>query len=115
MIRGNASRLSHAELDDAIELDDGDPAEFGDQCVNIRRRFPHVNVLGGCCGTDARHIEAIASLLSRPGGEVFDRFSSSQYLPTSELCADGFDLCVRLERLVTHLTTPAGLLVPAEG
>ena len=60
MIRGNASRLSHAELDEATELDDGNPAEFGDACVDIRRRFPHINVLGGCCGTNARHIEAIA-------------------------------------------------------
>jgi S-methylmethionine-dependent homocysteine/selenocysteine methylase len=60
MMRGNASRMSHAELDEATELDDGNPTEFGDECVDIRRRFPHLNVLGGCCGTDARHIEAIA-------------------------------------------------------
>ena len=59
-IRGNASRMSHAELDDAAELDDGNPAEFGDASFDLRRRFPHINVLGGCCGTDTRHIEAIA-------------------------------------------------------
>ena len=46
MIRANASRLSHAELDDATELDDGNPSEFGDECIDIRRRFPHINVLG---------------------------------------------------------------------
>ncbi len=70
MIRGNASRLSHAALDEATELDDGNPAEFGDESIAIRLRFPHINVLGGCCGTDARHIEAIAkaSLSARPGG-----------------------------------------------
>jgi S-methylmethionine-dependent homocysteine/selenocysteine methylase len=60
MIRGNASRLSHTELDNAATLDDGNPEELGGEYLQIRREFPHVNVLGGCCGTDARHIEAIA-------------------------------------------------------
>jgi S-methylmethionine-dependent homocysteine/selenocysteine methylase len=58
-IRANASRLSHAELDEATELDDGDPAEFGRQYRDLRRRFRGINVLGGCCGTDHRHIESI--------------------------------------------------------
>jgi S-methylmethionine-dependent homocysteine/selenocysteine methylase len=58
-IRANASRLSHAELDEATELDDGDPAELGRQCRDLRRRFRGINVLGGCCGTDHRHIESI--------------------------------------------------------
>jgi S-methylmethionine-dependent homocysteine/selenocysteine methylase len=60
MIRSNASRLSHAELDSAATLDDGNPEELGDEYLQIRRDFPHINVLGGCCGTDARHIQAIA-------------------------------------------------------
>lgn len=60
-VRVNASRLSHAELDEAEELDDGDPLELGRQCSDLRRRFAHLNVLGGCCGTDPRHIEAIAN------------------------------------------------------
>jgi len=59
-MRANASRLSHAELDKATELDDGDPAEFGRQFADIRARLKHMNVLGGCCGTDHRHIEQIA-------------------------------------------------------
>jgi S-methylmethionine-dependent homocysteine/selenocysteine methylase len=59
-MRANASRLSHAELDKATELDDGDPAEFGRQFADIRSRLRHMNVLGGCCGTDHRHIEQIA-------------------------------------------------------
>ncbi|MCP3983427.1 MAG: homocysteine S-methyltransferase [bacterium] len=59
-IRANASRKSHAELDEATELDDGNPAEFGEQCQALRRRLPQINVWGGCCGTDHRHIEAIA-------------------------------------------------------
>ncbi len=59
-MRANASRLSHAELDKATELDDGNPAEFGRQFAGIRSRLPRMNVLGGCCGTDHRHIEQIA-------------------------------------------------------
>lgn len=56
----NASRCSHAELDDAAELDDGDPRELGEQLAQIRARFPHIRVLGGCCGTDMRHMKQIA-------------------------------------------------------
>jgi S-methylmethionine-dependent homocysteine/selenocysteine methylase len=58
-IRANASRRSHAELDETADLDDGDPAELGRQYRDLRARFPHINVLGGCCGTDHRHIEQI--------------------------------------------------------
>ena len=59
-IVANASRCSHAELDEADELDDGDPVELGHQLAKIRRRFPHISVLGGCCGTDMRHMSCIA-------------------------------------------------------
>jgi len=58
-IRANASKCSHAELDNATELDDGNPIELGLQYRDLRRRFGHINVLGGCCGTDHRHIEQI--------------------------------------------------------
>lgn len=58
-IRANASRLSHAELDEATELDGGDPAETGADYAELRRLLPHLVVLGGCCGTDHRHIDAI--------------------------------------------------------
>lgn len=60
LIRANASRASHAELDEAEELDDGDPIELGSLYAGLLRSHPHLRVLGGCCGTDARHIEAIA-------------------------------------------------------
>jgi len=60
MVRANASRMSHVELDDAADLDDGDPDEFGRESAELRQRFPRINVLGGCCGTDVRHIQAIA-------------------------------------------------------
>ncbi len=60
-LRANASRMSHQELNDAPELDAGDPAELGYQYRDIRLRFPQIAVLGGCCGTDHRHIEEIGS------------------------------------------------------
>ena len=60
-IVANASRCSHAELDDAKVLDAGNPIEFGEQLAQIRQRFPHINVLGGCCGTDMRHLQSIAN------------------------------------------------------
>lgn len=59
-IRANASKCSHAELDDATELDDGNPVEFGNEYREIRQRHPHINVLGGCCGTDYRHIDHLS-------------------------------------------------------
>lgn len=59
-IRANASRMSHEELDEADELDDGNPDELAAQYADLRKKFPSINVLGGCCGTDARHIAAIA-------------------------------------------------------
>ena len=66
MIRANSSRMSHTELDNAIELDEGDPQEFGREQAHIRGRFPHINVLGGCCGTDVRHVQAIAWACREP-------------------------------------------------
>ena len=57
----NASRCSHAELDEAEELDDGNPSELGQQLAQIHLRFPQISILGGCCGTDMRHISAIAT------------------------------------------------------
>jgi homocysteine S-methyltransferase len=59
-LRANASKRSHAELDEATELDSGDPVELADQYVAMRQRLPNLTVLGGCCGTDHRHIEQIA-------------------------------------------------------
>lgn len=58
-IRANASTKSHAELDEAEELDDGNPVELGSQYSRLRGRLGNLNVLGGCCGTDDRHIEEI--------------------------------------------------------
>lgn len=58
-LRCNASCLSHAELDECTELDDGNPQEFGFEFKYLKKQAPHLTVLGGCCGTDERHIEAI--------------------------------------------------------
>jgi S-methylmethionine-dependent homocysteine/selenocysteine methylase len=60
-VRANASRMSHAELDESEVLDEGDPSELGSQLAALHARAPHVSVLGGCCGTDHRHIAAIAA------------------------------------------------------
>lgn len=59
-VRANASRCSHAELDAMTELDTGDPAELASLHRELRQRFPKLMVFGGCCGTDLRHITAIA-------------------------------------------------------
>jgi S-methylmethionine-dependent homocysteine/selenocysteine methylase len=60
-LRANASALSHAELDEAEELDEGDPAALGEGYVALRTHLRNVNVLGGCCGTDERHVAAVAA------------------------------------------------------
>lgn len=58
-LRANASRMSHAELDEAEELDDGNPQELGRDYASLLQVLPNLRVFGGCCGTDHRHIDAI--------------------------------------------------------
>jgi S-methylmethionine-dependent homocysteine/selenocysteine methylase len=58
-IRANASACSHAELDEAKELDDGNPLELGTQYKQLKSQLTQLNILGGCCGTDHRHVAAI--------------------------------------------------------
>jgi S-methylmethionine-dependent homocysteine/selenocysteine methylase len=60
-LRANASAKSHAELDAAEELDEGDPAALAADCAALRGVLPNVTVLGGCCGTDARHVAAVGA------------------------------------------------------
>ena len=60
-VRANASKMSHAELDAADELDAGNPEELAGEYRELRERFPNLRVLGGCCGTNHLHIEAIAA------------------------------------------------------
>jgi homocysteine S-methyltransferase len=58
-VRANASRKSHAELDEAETLDEGDPVELGADYRALRPRLPAVRVVGGCCGTDHRHVAEV--------------------------------------------------------
>jgi homocysteine S-methyltransferase len=60
-LRTNASTKSHAELDEATELDEGDPEDLGARHAALKAHLPAVNVLGGCCGTDDRHVAAICT------------------------------------------------------
>lgn len=62
-IRANSSTKSHAELDEATELDSGNPPELGRQYRELLDRLPWMNVVGGCCGTDHRHVEEMAKAM----------------------------------------------------
>jgi methionine synthase I (cobalamin-dependent) len=64
-VRANASKKSHAELDEADELDEGDPAELAAAYVELRNRLPKLSVVGGCCGTDHRHVEAVCAAVTQ--------------------------------------------------
>jgi homocysteine S-methyltransferase len=62
-LRTNASTKSHAELDEAEELDDGDPADLGARHRELRDSGSRLVVVGGCCGTDHRHVGEICAAL----------------------------------------------------
>jgi homocysteine S-methyltransferase len=53
--------LNHAELDEAEELDAGDPDDLAARYVQLRSLQPALHVVGDCCGTDHRHVEKIAT------------------------------------------------------
>jgi S-methylmethionine-dependent homocysteine/selenocysteine methylase len=61
-LRANASSKSHAELDEAEELDQGNPHELAEEYRNLRRAWPNLTVVGGCCGTDHRHVDEICAV-----------------------------------------------------
>jgi homocysteine S-methyltransferase len=58
-VRANASTKSHAELDDSTTLDAGDPQDLGKRYAGLMRTLPSLKILGGCCGTDHRHVTAM--------------------------------------------------------
>lgn len=64
-LRANASTQSHAELNESTELDAGNPAELGSQYRDLLNTLTNLNVLGGCCGTDHRHVEEICKAVVR--------------------------------------------------
>jgi S-methylmethionine-dependent homocysteine/selenocysteine methylase len=63
-LRANASVKSHAELDESEELDAGDPLDLADRYRTMRTQLENLTVVGGCCGTDHRHVAAIAAALT---------------------------------------------------
>lgn len=69
-VRANASTASHAELDEATELDDGDPVDLGQRYLELQRLLPNLRVMGGCCGTDHRHVDAIGSAITSRGSRA---------------------------------------------
>ena len=69
-LRANASLRSHAELDAAPDLDSGDPLDLGMRYRKLRVRMPQMTVLGGCCGTDHRHVEQICLACVEAEGET---------------------------------------------
>lgn len=65
-VRANASTKSHAELDESETLDEGDPRDLGARTRALRTHLPRLSILGGCCGTDERHIRAICDACFEP-------------------------------------------------
>jgi homocysteine S-methyltransferase len=63
-LRANSSKRSHAELDNSTELDTGNPEELGAEYRDLRDAMPRLTVVGGCCGTDHRHVDAICRHLN---------------------------------------------------
>ena len=68
-IRANASTLSHAELDKSTSLDGGDPADLAERVARLHRTF-NLRIVGGCCGTNADHLRAIAAATPRTDGDT---------------------------------------------
>jgi homocysteine S-methyltransferase len=66
-LRANASTKSHAELDESPEIDVGDLGEFAEVHAGLLPLVANLHVIGGCCGTDYRHIEAICRRYFRNG------------------------------------------------
>ena len=65
-IRANSSEKSHSQLDESTELDEGNPFELGRQYRKLLGKLKNINVLGGCCGTDLRHVREIARFCAHP-------------------------------------------------
>lgn len=66
-VRPNASRMEKMALCQIGHLEDGDPVELGELCGDLARRYPHMDIWGGCCGTWNRHLDEIAKNVVAPG------------------------------------------------
>ncbi len=53
---GNASDLDHCDLDNAIGLHVDDIVNWGNEMLKLNHEYG-VKILGGCCGTNANHID----------------------------------------------------------
>ena len=51
--------MTHDELDAMEELDAGDLPLLVSSAGAVRDRLPSGRVVGGCCGTDSRHVAAL--------------------------------------------------------
>lgn len=60
-VRPNASKMDKMALCKIGHLEDGDPVELGVLCGDLARRYPHMDIWGGCCGTWDRHLDEIAT------------------------------------------------------
>ncbi|WP_316367048.1 homocysteine S-methyltransferase family protein [Candidatus Thiodiazotropha sp. CDECU1] len=83
-IRANASCRSHKELDEAPDLDIGNPEELGMQYRDLIKLHPQLNILGGCCGTDHRHIKSISKAcraVARSDGNEINRIKARKAIP----------------------------------
>jgi homocysteine S-methyltransferase len=79
-LRANASTKSHAELDESTELDVGDPHALGDHYRRLRTRLPALSIVGGCCGTDDRHVDAICRAMRATARRLSARSRASTLL-----------------------------------
>ncbi len=59
-LRPNAALMEKQQLCQIGHLVDGDPPELGQQMGALARRYPHIDVWGGCCGTWDTHLDEIA-------------------------------------------------------
>jgi len=64
-VRPNASKMEKIALCKLGHIEDGDPVELGGQLGDLAERYPHMDIFGGCCGSDLRHVTQIATTLSR--------------------------------------------------
>lgn len=69
-IRPNAVKMEKVALCKLGHLEDGDPVELGEQMGEVASKFPSADILGGCCGTDERHLGEIAINVNRLRGAM---------------------------------------------
>jgi homocysteine S-methyltransferase len=85
-LRANASCKSHAELNDAVELDRGNPTALAEEYRLLRSLLPGLRLFGGCCGTDHRHVAAMASVLAESERVASGGGSRSTHSPGADRC-----------------------------